>query len=97
MADRVRLQIKVAGTNDIWVDLDDKTLQSMVDPLTKYKPAGMELTSPMYFGYVALDGSWYIKKIDTSSGTTYTKGNSDYSTAWTNRASLSYDLFNVIF
>lgn len=68
------------------------------DPLIKYKDAGMDIAgTPMYFGYIALDSSWYIKRLDTTSGTTFTKGASDYPTAWTGRAGLTYDLFNNIF
>ena len=76
----------------------EETLQSMADPLAKYKDAGMDVASnPMYFGYIALDGSWYIKKLDTTSGTTYVKGDVDYETNWINRASLTYELFNEVF
>jgi len=68
------------------------------DPLIEYKSAGMDISgTPMYFGYVATDGSWYIKALDTTSGTTYCKGDSNYATAWTGRVGLTYDLFNVIF
>lgn len=76
----------------------EETLQSMADPLAKYKDAGMDVASnPMYFGYIALDGSWYIKKLDTTSGTTFCKGDVDYETNWINRASLTYELFNEVF
>jgi len=68
------------------------------DPLAKYKDAGMDVaTDDMYFGYIALDGSWYIKYLNTATGTTFCKGASGYSTAWTGRAGLTYGLFNDIF
>jgi len=76
----------------------EETLQLIVDPLAKYKSAGMDIASnPMYFGYLDKDGNWYIKKLDTTSGTTYVKGTSDYETAWTGRESLEYGLYNTIF
>lgn len=76
----------------------EETLQAIKDPLIGYKPAGMDTAAnPYYFGYLDIDGKWFIKKLDTTSGTTYVKGNSDYATNWTNRASLEYQLFNIIF
>jgi hypothetical protein len=47
-----------------------------------------------YFGYLRKDGSWAIMKSTTSTAAvvTYAIGSSDYSTNWTNRASLTYGL-----
>lgn len=44
-----------------------------------------------YYSYVRPDGSWVIMQ-SSSSGTVfkYAIGNKDYSTRWTNRASLNY-------
>jgi len=68
------------------------------NPLASYKDAGMDVASnPMYFGYLDTDGKWYIKKLDTTSGTLFCKGDSDYATNWTNRVSLTYQLFNLVF
>ena len=53
--------------------------------------------TPKYLCFVALDSSWYIKKIDTSTGVTYTKGNSGHKAAFIGRAGLTYDEFNIIF
>ena len=76
----------------------EETLQSVIDPLAKYKPAGMDVSgTPMYFGYIALDGSWYIRALDTASGTTYCKGDSGYDSSWSDRINLTYDEYNVIF
>lgn len=57
-----------------------------------------------YIGAENLAGSWYVKKIDTSSGTVFghasVKNNSSYSTydsAWTARASLTYQNFGDAF
>ena len=48
-----------------------------------------------YYSYLLDDGSgkWWIRKEDSSTGSTissFAKGNSDYATNWTNRASLTY-------
>lgn len=51
-----------------------------------------------YFGYVASTGAWYILAYNTSTNTfRYIKGDSSYSTNWTNRSSLSYDYYDVVF
>jgi hypothetical protein len=57
-----------------------------------------------YVGKEMTDGTWVVQKIDTSSGTAITwatetnnSGTTSYSTAWTNRASLTYGLYNQAF
>lgn len=59
----------------------------------KYQPMDVDTDSPRYYGYEAIDGSWFIVK-ESSSGNVqsfrYARGNVNYSTNWTNRASLSY-------
>ena len=53
-----------------------------------------------YFGYVDPAGAWYLMKQDGSSNPTtyrYVKGDSDYTTAWTNRATQTYDYFYTVF
>lgn len=57
-----------------------------------------------YIGQETHDGIWFIQKVDTSSGTAVTyasRKNNDsttsYSTAWTNRASLTYGTLNQAF
>lgn len=68
------------------------------DPLIKYKFSDTDDdASPNYYGATDVDGAYYILKQDTSAGTLrYTTGASAYATAWSNRASESYDyLFNV--
>lgn len=50
-----------------------------------------ESVSPTYLGYVTTEEAWYIKKHDTAARTVrYAVGLSDYSTNWSNRASLTY-------
>lgn len=51
-----------------------------------------------YLGYLDKDGNWYIAEIDETNGTMkYVKGTSGFTTAWSNRASNTYEDFNSIF
>lgn len=52
-----------------------------------------------YYGYIKDDGYWTIVRLssDGISEARYSTGTSDYSTNWTNRASLSYQYFNEVF
>ena len=57
-----------------------------------------------YIGKEDPAGDWYIEKVDTSSGTSvrYATINNNssyttYSTAWTDRASLTYDTYGTAF
>jgi hypothetical protein len=51
-----------------------------------------------YYGYLAFTGSWIIQKITESTGAiVYCKGKDDYATNWTNKASLTYNYFNLLF
>jgi hypothetical protein len=57
-----------------------------------------------YIGKEDGDGAWYVQKIDTSSGTaiTYATLNNnaavtDYTTAWTNRGTLTYNNYSTAF
>jgi hypothetical protein len=46
----------------------------------------------MYIGYQNASGGWYIKRQDTTTTVwTYAKGTSGFSTAWTNKASQTYN------
>lgn len=52
---------------------------------------------PQYFGFMNMDGCWIIQQRNAASGTyRYFQGRSDYSTNWTNRASLSYVTYNTL-
>ena len=77
------------------------TLLSKDDVLDCYQISDIDEASATvtYIGAIDRAGNWYINKIDETSGTTsrFIKGTSDYTTNWTNRASLTYDYFNIIF
>lgn len=78
------------------------TTGTQVDPAIKhptdgYKISEIDDSSPAYYGFIEKTGKWFIMK-ESSSGTyRYVKGDSGFSTNWTNRASLSYDYYDVVF
>lgn len=56
-----------------------------------------EDSDPRYIGFMDQYGHWYILEENQAQGTfRYVKGADDYTTAWTDRASLTYD-YPVIF
>ena len=70
------------------------------------REVGYEITdvdddaSPNYYGYVDAEGNWYIMKEVVSAGANtyrYASGTSGYTTAWTGRAGLSYNYYDVEF
>jgi hypothetical protein len=73
------------------------------DPLSFYQvsngPTAAEAADDIqYFLGVAHDGSWHIRKRTISTGTErFCRGMTDYVTAWADRASQTYDYFDVIF
>lgn len=55
-------------------------------------------SEPAYYGYTDADGNWEIIKITESTKTRrFTKGTTDKTTNWTNRAGLTYDYYNEVF
>lgn len=77
------------------VDADGRLL---ISTFKEYEFTDKAGTDPIYIGYTAKDGRWFIKEYSTSAGTMrYFKGDSDYPTNWTGRASLVYDYFYNIF
>lgn len=74
-----------------------------IDPAEKKPTDGYNITevddsgSDTYYGFINKDGNWYIQKETPSGAYRYVKGNSDFATNWTNKASLTYDYFNNVF
>lgn len=80
----------------------DALEQSNDDSLSEYKISDMDNGNATYdyFGFLRKDGYWYIMRQDKSGGDSvfrYDSGTSGYSTAWTGRAGLSYQYFNLEF
>lgn len=74
-----------------------------IDPAEKQPTDGYEISeiddaaSPAYYGFVHKTGAWYISREDANGSYRYAKGPSDFPTAWTNRATLTYDYFDNVF
>ena len=52
---------------------------------------------PLYYGYLASNGSWIIMENNTTNGTyRYAVGSEDYTANWTARAGLTYKYFNQL-
>lgn len=57
-----------------------------------------EAANPRYYGFLSIDGKWLIRQLNTATGAIrYAKGSKNYSTNWTNRASLSYSYYSEVF
>ena len=69
------------------------------DVFEKYRAADEDVAgTTQYFGFTDRFGNSYIQQYNTTAGSfRYTKGSSDYTTNWINRATLSYDYFNNTF
>jgi len=83
--------VALKDTTGVQIDPAIKT------PTDGYKISQIDDASPAYYGFVNKAGAWFIMKEDSSGNYRYTKGASSFSTNWTNRASLTYDYFNIIF
>ena len=75
---------------------------SLIDDMYELDKWTDEGTSPQYVGYFSsgIKGGWAIKKTTTSADprtVLWAKGNVGYATAWTNRASLTYNTFDQVF
>lgn len=79
------------------------TAGNKIDPAEKQPTDGYEITelddddAPAYYGFVKKTGAWYIMREDATGSYRYAKGPSDFATGWTNRTSLTYDYFYVVF
>lgn len=74
----------------------------IADILTPYALNNLEDADPMYIGKVLPDGRWLLQKFGKTSGVmTYANVSnnpsiSDYSSAWTARASLNYGTYQSL-
>jgi len=65
----------------------------LINPTDKYKITDIDSTEGnSYFGYVDIDGKWYIMNL-TASTARYKKGDSAYTYAWDHRGDPGYDYF----
>lgn len=80
--------------SSVVIDLGDK-----INTFDLYQLNDFTDAATSYFGLSDKDGTWLVKRLIDASGTMRYANESnnptvtDYSTAWTNRATLNYDLF----
>jgi hypothetical protein len=82
------------------VEVDTDALEALVeDTLQQHFMDDFDVSgNPIYVGYQRKDGEYYIQRFNTTTGAVdYTAGSSNYSTAWTNRASETYADFATTF
>ena len=83
--------------------LDNGVVIAVSNPSQFYKIADVDdngLGNISYYGFVDVDGGFYILKEDLSVSPNtyrYAVGSSNYSSNWTNRASLTYSYFYEVF
>ena len=80
---------------------DSLVINTDNDYFTGYTISGTDtVASTEYYGYLKNTGEWYIKSVDKSVAnieiTKFITGDNDYSTNWTNRASLTYNYIDNI-
>lgn len=72
--------------------------QTINASLEQYKVCDVDDSStPKYYGFADKDENWYILRDNGSGEYRYVKGSGSYATAWTNRASQSYDYYYNVF
>jgi len=74
-----------------------------IDPAEKAPTDGYNISQiddaalPSYYGFVHKSGAWYISKEDNTGAYRYAAGLTNFSTNWINRASLTYNYFDLVF
>ena len=94
----VKMEQPVIEAGDLYVAVDDLE-QYTLDQLLQYKIARYDASgNPIYVGMLEKDGKYYIKRINTTTGVIdYSYGASGFTTAWTNRATETYNDFDTEF
>lgn len=97
VGDKMAMDVVLQGGSvgsSVVIDLGDK-----INTFDLYQLNDLEDAATSYFGLSDKDGKWLLKKFVDSAGTMRYANESnnptvtDYSTAWTNRATLNYNLF----
>ena len=71
---------------------------SQKKPLDGYSISDIENGIIAFYGFISKDSSWYIMRLDISTGAfRYTKDKSNFRANWSNRANLKYDYFDNVF
>lgn len=67
-------------------------------PTAGYRISDVDDSVIAFYGFTNKDGAWFIMKEDTNTGSfRYSRGDSDFSGNWANRANLKYDYFHKLF
>lgn len=76
-----------------------RDLHSNQSILSNYRASELDDSGTTnYFGFLTREAEWYILELDNTNGTLrYIRGDSDLATNWTNRASLNYQTFDLVF
>lgn len=85
------------GTVALKDSSDNKIDPAIKSPTDAYGITEIADTTPAYYGFVNKEGGWYIIQEDTSGAYRYRKGDSNFSTNWLIKGSLSYGYFNDVF
>ena len=99
-----RAQVPFLGgtTESESVSLQD-TAGNKIDPAEKQPTDGYRITEfddsiIAYYGFTHKDGSWFIMKEDTDTGSfRYVRGDSDFDSGWAGREHFKYDYFINVF
>lgn len=97
VGDKMAMDVVLQGGSvgsSVVIDLGDK-----INTFDLYQLNDLEDAATAYFGLSDKDGKWLVKKFVDAAGTMRYANESnnptvtDYSTGWTNRATLNYNLF----
>lgn len=81
----------------------EATAGNKIDPVQNqatdgYKISEIDNNVISFYGFINIDGAWYIMKEDTENGSfRYTRGDSNFPSNWANRQNLKYDYLNNVF
>jgi len=68
------------------------------EPTEEYKITEISTEDHNYYGFVNLEGNWYIMKEDPVKGSfRYSKGNLNFSKSWNDKEKLKYDYYHNVF
>jgi len=90
-----------SSNNDYIVEtesLSGAAIRQVMSSVDKWQISDVdESVDPKYYGFLDASGAWYILQNTSGTSFRYVMGIADYTTSWTNRASLTYDYYNLIF
>jgi hypothetical protein len=92
----------MARTNSVSRVVDSLGNVAGSDILAGYRNANSDENTggTSYYGFIDTEGNWYVMKRVESGVTatiTFSRGTTNYSTNWTDRASLTYATFDTTF